>query len=480
MYPVHDWAEVHRLRREGLSKTVISERLGMSRTTVRRLASMSTPPRYERSTSASLLDPFKGEIASMLDQDAKVATTVVIERLRRGGYAGGITILKDHLAKVRPAFLAAKTYQRTSYLPGEISQIDWWHTGARIPIGKGATKEAFGLVATLPASAAHAAVFTLSRTISDLLPAVLGCFERLGGAPERVVCDNDASIVRERRGGVAILHDEVAAFFGALAIRVVVLQPGRPQSKGQVERTNGYLDTSFLPLREFVDIDDMQTQHDTGLTTSPTVVTIVASARSSPTHGTWSGGSCARYPIRVRARIGLAKRASPATGSVTSVMSITRCRRALGVDACRSAARSPRSWCSTRVARSPAIAAASCRQTSCSHPSTLARCVWPVKLAAASTPPALRFPRPISRDTTIWRRPRRERGRLRRRVPVAGAQGPADPCRGLNACGKSPRRGLGLRGLPHRGALRRGRITRRSWRLQSREGRTLPTDEDAG
>lgn len=263
VYPVHDWAEVHRLRREGLSKTVISERLGMSRTTVRRLASMSTPPRYERSTSASLLDPFKGEIASMLDQDAKVAATVVIERLRRGGYAGGITILKDHLAKVRPAFLAAKTYQRTSYLPGEISQIDWWHTGARIPIGKGATKEAFGLVATLPASAAHAAVFTLSRTISDLLPAVLGCFERLGGAPERVVCDNDASIVRERRGGVAILHDEVAAFFGALAIRVVVLQPGRPQSKGQVERTNGYLDTSFLPLREFVDIDDMQTQHDT-------------------------------------------------------------------------------------------------------------------------------------------------------------------------------------------------------------------------
>lgn len=263
MYRVHDWAEVHRLRREGSSNSAISERLGMSRTTVRRLVAMREPPRYERTSSVSLLDPFKDEIASMLDRDAKVAATVVIEHLRREGYTGGITILKDHLAKVRPAFLAAKTYQRTSYLPGEISQIDWWHTGVQVPVGKGATREAFGLVATLPHSAAHAAVFTLSRTMADLLPAVLGCLQRLGGSPEQVVCDNDASIVRTRRGGRAILHEEVAAFFGALAIRVVVLQPRRPTSKGQVERTNGYLDTSFLPLRTFTDIEDVQTQHDT-------------------------------------------------------------------------------------------------------------------------------------------------------------------------------------------------------------------------
>jgi hypothetical protein len=41
-----------------------------------------------------------------------------------------------------------------------------------------------------------------------------------------------------------------------------VLEPGRPESKGQVERTNGYLETSFLPLRTFTDIDDLQVQSD--------------------------------------------------------------------------------------------------------------------------------------------------------------------------------------------------------------------------
>lgn len=262
MYRVQDWAEVQGLHRQGWSNIAIAERLGMSRNTVTRLLALRQPPRYERSRAPSLIDPFADQIAAMLDHNAKVAATVVLEHLRRDGYAGGITILKDHLAKVRPAFLAAKTFQRTSYLPGEISQLDWWHTGALIPVGRGATREAFGLVTTLPHSAAHAAVFTLGRTIGDLLPAALGCFERLGGAPEKVVCDNDAAIVRERRGGVAILHDEVAAFFGALGIGVVVLQPGRPESKGQVERTNGYLDTSFLPLRTFDDIEDLQAQHD--------------------------------------------------------------------------------------------------------------------------------------------------------------------------------------------------------------------------
>ncbi len=186
----------------------------------------------------------------------------MLQHLRRDGWRGGITILKERLATVRPQFLAARSFQRTSYLPGEISQIDWWHTGRQIPVGKGATREAFGLVATLPASAAHAAVFTFGRTVADLLPAALGCFERLGGVPEKVVCDNDAAIVRERQGGVAILHDEVASFFGQLGAKVVPLRPGDPQAKGQVERTNGYLDGSFLSLRSFTDIADLQIQHD--------------------------------------------------------------------------------------------------------------------------------------------------------------------------------------------------------------------------
>jgi len=44
VYRVHDWAEVHRLFREGKSKAAIAEALGMSRTTVIRLLRLPEPP----------------------------------------------------------------------------------------------------------------------------------------------------------------------------------------------------------------------------------------------------------------------------------------------------------------------------------------------------------------------------------------------------------------------------------------------------
>ncbi len=263
MYDVHDWTEVRRLyHREHLSKKAIARRLGMSRPTVIRLLELDDPPRYEREPAGSKLDSHKDEIASMLGADPKVRATVILEHLRRDGYTGGITILKEHVAKLRPAFLQARSFQRTTYLPGELAHGDWWQTGCEIPVGGGARREAYGWVTTLPHSAAHAVVFSLQKTMADFLQAALGCFGRLGGIPEAMVVDNDSSIVAGGVGRRAVLHPEVAALCGHLGMRLIVLEPGKPESKGQVERTNGYLDTSFLPLREFVSLEDMQSQSD--------------------------------------------------------------------------------------------------------------------------------------------------------------------------------------------------------------------------
>lgn len=263
MFGVQDWAEVHRLHhREGWSKASIATKLHMSRNTVKRLLRLREPPSYERRTVPSILDSFKDEIASMLDRDPKAPATVILERLRRDGFTGGITILKDHLQHVRPQFVAARAFQRTTYLPGEIAQVDWWHTGALIPVGKCVRREAFGLIATFPHSAAHACVFALSRTVADFCAALVGCFERLGGVSEAAVMDNDSSICVPKGRWPRPLHDEVASLFGQLACKPVVLKPRRPESKGQGERTVGYLETSFLPLRTFTDLDDLQAQHD--------------------------------------------------------------------------------------------------------------------------------------------------------------------------------------------------------------------------
>jgi len=263
VFSVHDWAEVHRLyQREQLSKSAIAERLGMTRHTVARLLARSAPPRYVRAPKGSMLDPYRQEIAAMLSEDAEVRATVILRHLQRRGFPGRITIVKEAVAKMRPHFLLARAHQRTTYLPGEIGHADWWEPRLRVPVGKGATRWAYGFVATLPHSAAHATVFSHSKTLADVRPAFVGCFRRLGGVPEAVVVDNDSSIVAAGKGRTAKVHDEIVALFGHLGARLIVLEPGRPQSKGQVERTNGYLETSFLPLRTFTCLQDLQDQHD--------------------------------------------------------------------------------------------------------------------------------------------------------------------------------------------------------------------------
>lgn len=121
MYRAKDWAEVHRLHdREEKSERAIARELNMSRNTVHRLLSLPGLPLYARSRAPSLLDPHWDAILAFLKEDPRVRATVIRERLQSQGYRGGITILKDYLKEVRPQFLTARTYQRTSYLPGEL------------------------------------------------------------------------------------------------------------------------------------------------------------------------------------------------------------------------------------------------------------------------------------------------------------------------------------------------------------------------
>ena len=90
---------------------------------------------------------------------------------------------------------------------------------------------------TLPHSAAHAVVYSLSKTMADA-PHVLGCLQRLGGVPEAMVVDNDASIVADGVGKRAVLHPEVAALCG-LGMRLVVLQPASPSPRARSSGPTG-------------------------------------------------------------------------------------------------------------------------------------------------------------------------------------------------------------------------------------------------
>ena len=110
---MRSWDEVHRLReQEQCSIREISRQLHMSRNTVRRLLALPERPRYCRRDTHSLLDPFKGTVRELLQQDHHLTAPAIHRRLAAAGYTGGVTILKQYLATVRSGFGAG-----TSRLP---------------------------------------------------------------------------------------------------------------------------------------------------------------------------------------------------------------------------------------------------------------------------------------------------------------------------------------------------------------------------
>ena len=79
--------------------------------------------------------------------------------------------------------------------------------------------------------------------------------EGFGRVPRRLIWDNEAGIGRRGR-----LAAGVAEFCGTLATRVHQLKPHDPESKGVVERRNGFFETSFMPGRSFDSPADFNAQ----------------------------------------------------------------------------------------------------------------------------------------------------------------------------------------------------------------------------
>ena len=67
----------------------------------------------------------------MLQDDPRIPGKRIRELIEALGYDGGKTILDDYLRELRPLYERKRTYQRTSYRPGELLQFDLWEPQER-------------------------------------------------------------------------------------------------------------------------------------------------------------------------------------------------------------------------------------------------------------------------------------------------------------------------------------------------------------
>jgi transposase len=255
---VEQWAEIRRLHRvEGVSIREISRRTGLHRKTVRRALAAAEPPRYSRSASGSKVDPFCDWICEQLAAEPRIPSQRLRELATELGYEGGKSIFDDFVREVRPRFLAARTFQRTIYRPGELVQCDLWEPREQIPVGHGQRRRGWVVTCEVCWSRAIAATLIFSKEAPDILWGLARNLSRLGALPEKLVWDRESAIAAGGRPTVAF-----AAFCGQLEVGWVILEPRDPQAKGALERSHRFMRTNFEPGRVFANHIDFQDRLD--------------------------------------------------------------------------------------------------------------------------------------------------------------------------------------------------------------------------
>ena len=171
--------EIRVLAKHGKGVREIAREVGVSRNTVRRYLRDAEAARYRaRPPRPGKLAPFEGYIAERVAWAApeRLEATVLLRELRERGCAGGYSILKEHLARLRPA-AEPEPVVRFETAPGEQMQVD----GA--VIRRGAERLSV-FVATLGWSRATYIEFVGDERLETLLARAGPTSQRVVGTPK--------------------------------------------------------------------------------------------------------------------------------------------------------------------------------------------------------------------------------------------------------------------------------------------------------
>ena len=121
---------------EGMGVKAIVRRLGVARNTVRAALRSEAAPKDLREGPGSAVDVFEPAIRRLLAATPDMPAKVVAERF---GWIRGITVLRERVGELRPAYRVPVEFGRTEYKPGELCQWDLWLPDYAIPVGHGQT-----------------------------------------------------------------------------------------------------------------------------------------------------------------------------------------------------------------------------------------------------------------------------------------------------------------------------------------------------
>jgi transposase len=255
MLNLDQFMNIRFLHRQGHSVREIARLTGHSRNTVRKLLRTTRAPIPTPRVRPSKLDAFKDYLTERWQAHGLSAVRLLPE-IQPQGFTGSLRIVRRFLQTLRVVQrVDAKLTVRFETPPGEQAQCDWAEVG-RYPQPDGTTIRIYAFVMILCYSRYLYLEFTRSMALTTLIRCHQNAFAFFGGWTKRILYDNMRQVViGPNRVNARFL--DFTRHYGFEAKRH---RPYRPRTKGKVERTVGYVRTSFLNGRTFTGLDDLNAQ----------------------------------------------------------------------------------------------------------------------------------------------------------------------------------------------------------------------------
>ena len=230
----------------------IAKMLGVDRKTVAKIIAEHEQARTgahskKRKARKTSLDPFQDNILQLLERYPDITAVRMLEELRRLGFKGAYTIVKDHLRSLRRH--PRKLIRRFETGPGAQAQMDYSTYDIDFTAEGKRRVHAFSYI--LGYSRRQYVHFVERQDFTTTIRQHVAAFTHLGGVAADCLYDNMKVVVSGYDGAQPMYNTRFLAFATYYGFRPVACRPRRPQTKGKIERPFLYLETNLLNGRTF-------------------------------------------------------------------------------------------------------------------------------------------------------------------------------------------------------------------------------------
>ena len=203
----------------------------------------------------SRLAPYLPLMRRLIEEFPDITGMRMFEELRDAGYTGGITILRDRLRSMRKR-PKREPVVRFETEPGKQGQMDWSpYTIPFVRTGK-STVLCFSYI--LGFSRRQYIDLVPTRDFYSLIRRHRDAFEHFRGAPNECLYDGEKTVVLRWEAMRPVFNPAFVAFITHYRCKPVACRPGRPKTKGKVEKPFQFVEGNLLNARKFQDLDDLR------------------------------------------------------------------------------------------------------------------------------------------------------------------------------------------------------------------------------